>query len=107
MGKQQKIVAWIEYVLQEKNWSMQRLADEARISASTITRPMKNPTAKGIISNRTLERLEAASGIDFTVYLNADDWFVSRMSKLSLHLPNEAKNELIRRAEGFYTAYKE
>ncbi len=107
MGKQQKILAYISHVLETRDWSMQRLANEAQISASTLTRPMKYPSAKGIISNRTLEKIESASGIEFMIYPNPDDWFITEMSKLSQSLPNEAKTELIRRAEGFYAAYKD
>ena len=64
MDKRTQIKAWIKWILQEREWSMDRLARRADVAASTINRFMRLE-AGPLLSSRTIEKIEAASGTAF------------------------------------------
>jgi len=57
-------ISYIKHVLVTKDWSANRLAAEAGLSASTISRPLATPDYKGAIARKTIARIYKASGID-------------------------------------------
>lgn len=62
-------VDYILAVLEKKDWSANRLAVEAGLSASTINRPLRDPDWPYDISPRTVSKVHAASGIDPAPYM--------------------------------------
>lgn len=55
---------YVLHVLEEKNWSMNQLAEEAGVSASTINRPLREKDWPHSLSRRTIDKIHKASGID-------------------------------------------
>lgn len=56
---------YVRTVLSQMGWSASRLAREAGIAATTLTRALNNPDHKFKLSLTTLEKIRAASGIGF------------------------------------------
>lgn len=61
-------ITYIQAVLEKKDWSANRLAKEAGLSASTINRPLREPDWPHQISRATLAKIFKASGIDPSEY---------------------------------------
>ena len=57
-------IDYILHVLEKKDWSMNRLAKEAHVSASTINRPLRDPDWPHKLSRDTIAKIREASGID-------------------------------------------
>lgn len=55
---------YVEHVLETKGWTMNQLAKEAGVAASTINRPFRLGADAGGMSRRTLKKIAEASGID-------------------------------------------
>jgi len=55
---------YIKHVLEQRDWSASRLADEAGLSPSTLNRPLAQPDWPHQISRRTIEKVFVASGVD-------------------------------------------
>lgn len=62
-------VEYLRRVLMERGWTGAELAQRAGVSASTINRPVNTPDWNLAISRKTLEKVAAASGIDFRPYM--------------------------------------
>lgn len=58
-------VEYVRHVMDARGWNGAELAERAGVSASTINRPVNTPGYANQISTRTLEKIAAASGIDF------------------------------------------
>lgn len=61
-------VDYVRHVLDARGWNGAELAERAGVSASTINRPINTPGYPNHISARTLEKIAAASGIDFMAF---------------------------------------
>lgn len=57
-------IDYVLHVLDAKQWSMNRLAGEAGVSASTINRPIRIKDYPGRLSRDTIAKIQKASGID-------------------------------------------
>ncbi|AVO36615.1 hypothetical protein [Pukyongiella litopenaei] len=57
-------VAYLSHVLEAMDWSMNRLATETGLAASTINRPMREDDWKFGLSSKTVQKIHAATGID-------------------------------------------
>lgn len=55
---------YVEHVLAKTGWTMNQLAKEAGLAASTINRPFRQGADAGGMSRRTLKKIADASGID-------------------------------------------
>jgi transcriptional regulator with XRE-family HTH domain len=64
-------LAYVRYVLQDKNLKPGALAREAGISASTLTRALNDPNHKFKLSMTTLEKIAEYSGINLAPFLEA------------------------------------
>jgi len=60
---------YILHVLETRDWSANRLAQEAKVAASTINRPLYNKDWPFQLSRGTIEKVRAASGIDPTPFM--------------------------------------
>lgn len=54
---------WVNAILSKKNWRPNRLATEARLDPSALSRFLKDPTGKRKLNSYTIEKIEAASGV--------------------------------------------
>ncbi|WP_439137509.1 hypothetical protein [Roseicyclus sp.] len=57
-------IDYVLHVLQEKNWSANRLAKEVGLSSTTISRPLADPCYAGSLSRRTITKIFEKTGID-------------------------------------------
>jgi transcriptional regulator with XRE-family HTH domain len=57
-------IEYLGQVLEQRDWSMARLAREAGVSASTINRPMREANWSFALHPGTVAKIHAASGID-------------------------------------------
>lgn len=57
-------IDYISHVLEAKDWSANRLATEAGVAASTISRPLRIKNYNGHLSRQTITKIFEASGID-------------------------------------------
>ncbi len=58
-------VEYVRHVLDARGWPGAELAERAGVSASTINRPVNTAHYPNSISSRTLDKVAAASGIDY------------------------------------------
>ena len=62
MHPEQKIIAaWVQSILERKNWSLSDLAREAKVDATTIGRA-KDPDFRSVTSVKTIEAIARAAG---------------------------------------------
>jgi len=66
-------LAYVRYVLEEKNLKPGALASKAGISASTLTRALNDPNHKFKLSMTTLQKISDYSGINPAPFLEAKD----------------------------------
>lgn len=59
----EKALSYVRSVLDQTGWGPTRLAREAGLSQSTITRPLNDRRHKHTLSYKTLQAIESASGI--------------------------------------------
>lgn len=57
-------IDYVLHVLEQKDWSANRLAGEAGLAASTIARPLRERDYAGKLSRTTIAKIHAATGID-------------------------------------------
>lgn len=57
-------IDYVLHVLETKDWTMNRLATETGVAASTINRPLRDKSWKGKLSRDTISKIQAASGIN-------------------------------------------
>lgn len=55
---------YVLHVLEEKGWSMNRLANEIGVAASTINRPLRDPDWPHSLSRKTISKIWETTGID-------------------------------------------
>jgi transcriptional regulator with XRE-family HTH domain len=65
-------IDYIVHVLEAKDWTMNRLSEEAGVAASTINRPLRDRNYPHSLSRATIRKIAAASGIDPAPYIPAD-----------------------------------
>lgn len=58
-----KHMDWVNFILEQRNWSRRRLAVEAGIDPSTLTRFLADPTGSRMLNSYSIEKIEQASGI--------------------------------------------
>lgn len=68
-GMEHWIRNYILNVLEKKDWSPNRLASEAKLSTSTIARPLREKDWKFDMKPSTIRKIQKASGIDPTPYM--------------------------------------
>lgn len=59
----QRHLDWIDFILQSRKWSRNRLSREAGINPSTLTKFYNGRDGTGLLQSYTIERIEKASGI--------------------------------------------
>jgi len=59
----QKHVDWINFILRHKRWSTNRLASEAEVDPSTLSRLLKDPGKTRTLNSYSVEKIEKASGV--------------------------------------------
>lgn len=64
-------LAYVRHVLKELQVSPSALALKAGIASSTLTRPLNNDAHEFLLSLTTLEKIKAASGVDYAPFLGA------------------------------------
>jgi len=64
-------IEYILHVLEKKDWSANKLAVEAGVSASTIARPLREKDWPHKLSRTTLMKVREASGIDPSPFIPA------------------------------------
>lgn len=57
-------IDYMLHVLEARNWSPNRLASEAGVASTTISRPLKEPEYPHKLNRTTIAKIHAASGID-------------------------------------------
>jgi len=57
-------INYILKVLEERDWSANRLAKEAGLSASTINRPLREKDWPNRLARETIRKVQEASGVD-------------------------------------------
>lgn len=57
-------INYMKHVLEAKDWSANRLASEAGVASTTISRPLKEPDYPHKLNRTTIAKIHAASGID-------------------------------------------
>jgi len=62
-------IDYILDVLERKGWSANKLAQEAGVAASTISRPLRTKDYANKLSRQTVAKIQAASGIDPAPYI--------------------------------------
>ena len=62
-------VEYILHVLEQRDWSANRLAQEAGVAVSTIGRPLREQDYKYALSPATVAKVHKASGIDPKPYM--------------------------------------
>lgn len=62
-------LGYVRHVMSVMGLSATALAEQAKISSTTLTRPLNNPDHKFTISNSTIGKIEAVSGISYASYL--------------------------------------
>jgi plasmid maintenance system antidote protein VapI len=65
-------INYMLHILQEKNWSANRLATEAGVATSTVGRPIREADYAGKLSRDTVLKLQKASGIDPQPFIPSD-----------------------------------
>lgn len=65
----EKPKAYVRYVLEKTGKSPSALAKDARVSQTTITRPLNDPDHQFVFSNSTLEKIGRATGITYEQFL--------------------------------------
>jgi len=64
VGMRDWALDYLMHVIEAKNWSMNRLAQEAGVASSTINRPLRDKNWKHKLSRDTVSKVYQASGID-------------------------------------------
>lgn len=59
----QRHLDWVNFILQTRNWSRNRLSKEAGINPSTLTKFFNGRDGTGLLQSYTIERIQQASGI--------------------------------------------
>lgn len=67
-----RIREYVDSVRDQKKWSYSRIAKEADLSTTTITRFMNNPDSN-VLSTQTLNAIQEATGIPMPANLNTQD----------------------------------
>lgn len=65
-------IDYILHVLEKKDWSANKLAQEARVAASTINRPLRIKDYANKLSRQTITKIQVASGIDPAPFIPAE-----------------------------------
>lgn len=73
--------AYIRYVMDRLNIAPTALAARAGLSATTLTRPLNDPEHKFTLSNSTLAKVGAATGISYSDYLRESQPEEDRVSR--------------------------
>lgn len=79
-------IDYIMHVLEQKDWSMNRLATEAGVASTTISRPLKDSTYSGHLARSTIAKIREASGIDPTPFIPKE---LLEDTEHFAHLPRE------------------
>lgn len=58
-----KHLDWVNFILSHRRWSARRLAVEAEIDPSTISRFLNDPTQSRMLNSYSIEKIEKASGV--------------------------------------------
>lgn len=58
-----KHLDWVNFILSHKRWSARRLAVEAEIDPSTLSRFINDPTQSRMLNSYSIEKIERASGV--------------------------------------------
>jgi lambda repressor-like predicted transcriptional regulator len=65
-------IDYILHILETKQWSMNRLAQEAGVATSTIARPIREREYPHKLSRDTITKIREASGIDPAPFIPAE-----------------------------------
>lgn len=63
--------AYVRYVMEVKGLTPTALAKKAGMPSTTLTRPLNDPDHKFALSNTTIEKIAAATGVTMSTFLNA------------------------------------
>lgn len=63
--------AYVRYVMEVTGLSATALAKKSNMPSTTLTRPLNDPQHKFSLSNTTLEKIAAATGITLSAFLNS------------------------------------
>jgi len=63
--------AYVRYVMEATGLSATALAKKSNMPSTTLTRPLNDPGHKFSLSNSTIEKIAAATGITLSAFLNA------------------------------------
>lgn len=64
-----RTIEYLKHVLEKMDWSMNRLANETNLSASTINRPLREPDWPHGLSPDTVGKIHSATGVDPTPFI--------------------------------------
>ncbi|WP_375764211.1 helix-turn-helix domain-containing protein [Bradyrhizobium sp. Pha-3] len=78
-------IAYVRYVLNISNLSPSALAKKAKLSSTTLTRALNDPSHRFTLSTTTLEKVRDATGISFAPFFEAEDQV--NLTTASVHPP--------------------
>ncbi len=76
---------YLRFVLDHTKLSPSALAKEAKVAPSTLNRPLNDPRHSFTLSTSTLEKLRAATGVDFTPFLTRNMDTLARTADIFEH----------------------